>query len=78
VRDAGLLRGCRGVDVAEDLDEIALGPILAVHEGEDADEQRKEWDQRKEHLVRDRAGEEGAIVVREALDDRSAARDSAG
>ena len=76
--DAGLLRGGRGVDVAKDLDEIALRPILAIHECEDADEQREKRDEGEEDLVCDRAGEEWAIVVRKVLNDRSAARDAAG
>jgi hypothetical protein len=78
VRDTGLLRGRRGVDVAQDLDEVAFGALRSVDEGKDADEQREKRDQRKEDLVRDRTGEEGAIVVREALDERSAARNGAG
>jgi hypothetical protein len=78
VRDAGLLRGGRGVNVAKDRDEIALRPIRAIDEGEDTDEQGEKRDEPEEDLIGDRAGEEGAIVVREALDDRAAARNSAG
>jgi hypothetical protein len=74
VRDARLLRGGRGVDVAKDVDEILLGAIRAEGEREDADEQREEWDQREEDLVGDGASEETAIVVGEALDECSAAR----
>jgi hypothetical protein len=62
----------------QDLDEVAFGTLLSVDESKDADEQREKRDQRKEDLVRDRTGEEGAIVVREALDERSAARNGAG
>ena len=76
--DADLLLGGRGVNVAKDLDEILLGALGPVDEGEDADEQREKRDQREEDLVRDRAREERAIVVREALDDGSAARNRAG
>ena len=78
VGDAGLLRGRRGIDVAKDFDQIALGAIRAVDEREDANEEREQWDEREEDLVRDRTGEEGAIVVREALNERSAARNRAG
>jgi len=78
VGNADLLLGCRRVDVPNDLDEILLGALGPVDEGEDADEQREKRDQREEELVRDRAGEERAIVVREALDGGSAARNRAG
>ena len=78
VRDTGFLGSRRGVDVAQDFDEVAFGALRPVDEGENADEQREERDEREEDLVRDRTGEEGAIVLREALDERSAARNSAG
>jgi hypothetical protein len=78
VRDAGLLRGGRGVNVAKNLDEIAFGAIRAERESEDADEQGEKGNQREEDLVRDGTGEERAIVVREALDERSAAPNGAG
>jgi hypothetical protein len=73
VRDARFLRGGRGVDVAKDVDEILLRAIRAEGEREDADQQREKWDQREEDLVGDGAGEETAIVVGKALDDRPAA-----
>ena len=76
--DASLLGGGRRVDVAKDLDEIALGAIRAVRESENADEQREERYQREEDLVGDRASEEGAIVLSEGQDDRSNARNDAG
>jgi hypothetical protein len=78
VGDARFLLRCRGVDIAKELDEILLGPIRAIDEGQDTDEQRKKRDEREEDLVRDGAREEGAIVVREALDDRPGARKRAG
>lgn len=78
MRDTGFLGSRRGVDVAQDFDEVAFGALRPVDEGENADEQREERDEREEDLVRDRTGEEGAIVLREALDERSAARNSAG
>src|SRR5438309_3155720 len=78
VGDARLLGGGRGIDVAKDLDEIVLGSVRAVREGQDADEEGEERDQSKEDLVRDRAGEKRAIVCGEAHDDGSAARKSAG
>jgi hypothetical protein len=62
----------------QDLDEVAFGTLRSVDESKDADEQREKRDQRKEDLVRDCTGEEGTIVVREALDERSAARNGAG
>jgi hypothetical protein len=46
-----------------------LGALLAVHEPEDADDQREEGDEREEDLVRDRAGEERPIVVEERRED---------
>jgi hypothetical protein len=76
--DPRFLRGGRGIDVAKDLDQIALGAIRPVHEREDADEQREKWDERKEDLVRDGTGEEWTLVRGEALDDGSAARNGAG
>ena len=78
MRDPGLLRGGRGVDVANDLDQIALGAICTVDERQDADEEREKRDEREEDLVRDRAREERAVVLSEALDDRAAARNGAG
>ena len=58
--------------------EPARANDYADFEGEDADEQGKQRDEREEDLVRDRTGEERAIVVREALNERSAARNRAG
>lgn len=76
--DASLLRRRRGVHIAKELDEVLLGPIRPVREREEADDEREERDQREEDLVGDRASEERAIVFREALDDRAAARNGAG
>jgi len=78
VGDAGLLRGCRGVDVAQDLDQIAFGAIRPVDEREDADEKREQRDEREKDLVGDRACEESAVVVGKANDDGSSARNGAG
>jgi hypothetical protein len=78
VGDARLLGGGRGIDIAKDLDEIVLGSVRTVREGQDADKQREERDEGKEDLVRDGAGEKRAIVCREAHDDGSAARKGAG
>jgi hypothetical protein len=55
-----------------------LGAIRSVNEREDADDQREERDEREEDLVRDGAGEEGALVLGKALDQGSDARDGAG
>jgi hypothetical protein len=76
--DARLLRGRRRVDLAKDLDQIALGAIGPVQEGKNSDEQCEERDQCEKDLVRDRAGEEAALVLGEALDGGSRARDGAG
>ena len=78
MRDPGLLLRRRGVDVAEDLDEVLLGALRAEREGENANKQREERDEREEDLVGDGAGVEGAIVLSEALDDRAAARNGTG
>ncbi len=78
VGDAGFLRGRGRVDLAKDLDQIALGAIGAVHKGEDADEQGKERDEREKNLVRDRAGEEAALVLGEARDGGPRASNGAG
>jgi hypothetical protein len=78
VGDAGLLRCRRGVDVAKDVDQIALGAIGTVDERKDANEKREQRDECEEDLVRDRAGEESALVSGKADDDGSAARNSAG
>jgi hypothetical protein len=78
VRDARLLRRRRRVDLAKDLDQIALRPIGPVHERKNSDEQRKQRDEREKDLVRDRAGEEAAFVLGEALDGRTRASSGAG
>jgi hypothetical protein len=56
VGDPRFLGGGGGVDVTEDLDEVALGAIRPVDEGKNSNEQSKEGDQREKDLVRDRAG----------------------
>jgi len=78
VSDPRFLRGGRGVDAPEDLDQIALRAVGPVGERQDADKEREQRDQREEDLIRDRAGEEGAVVVGEARDGRPAARNGAG
>jgi hypothetical protein len=78
VSDPRFLRGGRGIDITKELDQIALGAIGPIDERQDADEERKERDEREEDLVGDRAGEERAVVVGETLDDGSAARNRAG
>jgi hypothetical protein len=78
VGDARFLRCRRRVNLAKDLNQIALGPIRPVDEGKNSDEQRKERDQREKDLVRDRAREEAALVVGEALDGRPRASSDAG
>jgi hypothetical protein len=78
VGDTRLLRGRRRVNLAKDLDKIALGAIRPVDEGKNSDEQCEERDQREEDLVCDRAGEEATLVLGEALDGGSRARDGAG
>ena len=78
MRDPRLLRRRRRVDLAKDLDQVALGTVGAVHECEDSDEQREERDQREEDLVRDRAGEEAALGLAEAHDYGTRATSGAG
>jgi hypothetical protein len=78
VGDPRFLRGGRWVDVAKDLDQIALGAIGPVREREEAHEQREKRDEREEDLVRDRAREERTVVVGEVRDDGSATRNRAG
>ena len=77
-RDARLLRGGRGVDLAEDLDELALRAIRSVDEAEHADDEREQRNEPEEDLVGERAGEERAFVGDKPSDDPAAARERAG
>ena len=49
-----------------------------VNEREDSNEEREKRNEGEEDLVRDRAGQEGTVVVGEAHDDRAGARNVAG
>ena len=75
--DPRFLRRRGWLDVAKDIDEIALGAVGPVDEREHTHEQPKQRDERKEDLVGDGAGEEGALVGGEAHDQRPAARNDA-
>ena len=74
-RDARLLRGRRRIDVADELDELALRALGAVYESKDADHEREHRYQREEDLVRDGAGEEEALIGHEGRGDAAQQRD---
>ena len=78
VGDARFLGRRRRVNLAKDLNQVALRSIGTVDERENSDEQRKQRDQREKDLVRDRTGEEPALVLAEALDGRPRASCDAG
>jgi hypothetical protein len=48
--------------------ELGLRTVGSEREPKDPDDEREDRDQREEDLVRDAAGEEGPVVVEEALD----------
>src|SRR6267143_1649740 len=74
-RDSRLLRGSRGVDLANDLDDLTLRPIRPVDESEHTDDEREQRDEPEEDLVGDGAREEGTIVGEEAFQNGAGARD---
>ena len=74
-RDPGLLRGRRWIDLADDLPDLALGPVRPVDESERADQEREQRDEPEEDLVRDGARQEGTLVGEEALQNGAEARD---
>src|SRR2546428_2822545 len=73
--DPRLLRGRRWIDLADDLDDLALRAIRSVDESEHPDDEREQWDEPEEDLVGDGAREEGTIVGEEAFQYGAAARD---
>jgi hypothetical protein len=61
-RDARLLRGRGGVDLAQDRGDLALRAFGTVDEGEDADDQSEQREEREEDPVGNGAREKAAVV----------------